>query len=122
MLPFFDQDHLALRERVRAWVEAHLIDSSAAEKNLEDEARRLVKRLGEAGFNRHAVPQAYGGAREKVEARDLCILREELARGSALADTMFAIQALGSYPITIAGSEEQKQRYLPPIARGEATG
>jgi len=120
MLPFFDQDHLALRERVRAWVEAHLIDSSAAEKNLEDEARRLVKRLGEAGFNRHAVPQAYGGAREKVEARDLCILREELARGSALADTMFAMQALGSYPITLAGSDEQKRRYLPKVASGEA--
>ena len=120
MLPFFDQDHLALRERVRAWVEAHLIDSSAAEKNLEDEARRLVKRLGEAGFNRHAVQQAYGGAREKVEARDLCILREELARGSALADTMFAMQALGSYPITLAGSDEQKRRYLPKVASGEA--
>jgi len=120
MLPFFDQDHLALRERVRAWVEAHLIDSSAAEKNLEDEARRLVKRLGEAGFNRHAVPSAYGGARASVQARDLCILREELARGSALADTMFAMQGLGSYPITLAGNEEQKRRYLPKIASGEA--
>ena len=120
MLPFFDQDHLALRERVRAWVEAHLIDSSAAEKNLEDEARRLVKRLGEAGFNRHAVPSAYGGARASVQARDLCILREELARGSALADTMFAMQALGSYPITLAGSDEQKRRYLPKVASGEA--
>jgi len=120
MLPFFDQDHLALRERVRAWVEAHLIDSSAAEKNLEDEARRLVKRLGEAGFNRHTVPSAYGGARASVQARDLCILREELARGSALADTMFAMQALGSYPITLAGSDEQKRRYLPKVASGEA--
>jgi acyl-CoA dehydrogenase len=55
-----------------------------------------------------------------VEARDLCILREELARGSALADTMFAMQALGSYPITLAGSEEQKRRYLPKVAGGEA--
>jgi len=66
------------------------------------------------------LPRASGDSRENVQARDLCILREELARGSALADTMFAMQALGSYPITIAGSEEQKQRYLPPIARGEA--
>jgi len=120
MLPFFDQDHLALRERVRAWVEANLIGRSAGEKNLEDEARGLVKQLGEAGFNRHAVPRAYGGAREKVEARDLCILREELARGSALADTMFAMQALGSYSITLAGSDEQKRRYLPKVASGEA--
>lgn len=120
MLPFFDQDHLALHERVRAWVEANLIGGPAGEKNLEDEARRLVKRLGEVGFNRHAVPRAYGGAREKVEARDLCILREELARGSALADTMFGMQGLGSYSITLAGSDEQKRRYLPKVASGEA--
>ena len=120
MLPFFDQDHLALRERVRAWVEANLIGGPAGEKNLEDEARRLVKRLGEAGFNRYAVPSAYGGARANVQARDLCILREELARGSALADTMFGMQGLGSYPITLAGSDEQKRRYLPKVASGEA--
>jgi acyl-CoA dehydrogenase len=119
-LPFFDADHLELRQRVRGWVEANLISDPAGEKNLEDEARRLVKRLGEAGFNRHAVPRAYGGAREKVEARDLCILREELARGSALADTMFGMQGLGSYSITLAGSDEQKRRYLPKVASGEA--
>jgi acyl-CoA dehydrogenase len=120
ILPFFDADHLELRARVRGWVEANLIGGSVEEKNLEDEARRLVKRLGEAGFNRHAVPSAYGGARDKVEARDLCILREELARGSALADTMFGMQGLGSYPITLAGSDEQKRRYLPKVASGEA--
>jgi len=119
-LPFFDPAHLELRERVRGWVENNLIGGSAEEKNLEDEARGLVKRLGAAGFNRHAVARAYGGVREKVEARDLCILREELARGAALADTMFAMQALGSYPITLAGSDEQKRRYLPKVASGEA--
>ncbi len=120
MLPFFDQDHWALRERARAWVEANLIGGSAEEANLEEEARRLVIQLGEAGFNRHAIPRAYGGARDKVEARDLCILREELARGSALADTMFGMQGLGSYSITLAGSDEQKRRYLPKVGSGEA--
>jgi len=39
---------------------------------------------------------------------------------SALADSMLAMQALGSYPITLAGNEDQRTRYLPPIARGEA--
>src|SRR6185295_14360848 len=52
--------------------------------------------------------------------RDLCIIREELARGDALADTMFALQALGSYPIVLAGSAPQKQNYLPRVASGAA--
>jgi acyl-CoA dehydrogenase len=119
-LPFFDADHAALRARVRAWAEANLFSAGGDESDLENAARRLVTGLGQAGFTRHAVPSAYGGARSAVHARDLCILREELARGSALADTMFAMQALGSYPITLAGNEEQKRRYLPKVAAGEA--
>ncbi len=67
----------------------------------------------------HVIPKDHGGARSHVQARDLCILREELARGDALADTMLAMQALGGYPITLAGNPEQKQRYLRSIARGE---
>ena len=67
----------------------------------------------------YAVPSQFGGVRETVQARDLCLIREELAWGSALADVMFGVQALGSYPIALAGSEEQQRRYLPPLAKGE---
>jgi acyl-CoA dehydrogenase len=119
-LPFFDSDHEELRARVRAWAETNLIAAAEGEDDVEAVGRRLVKQLGEAGFTRFAVARAYGGARETVHARDLCIMREELARGSALADTMFAMQALGSYPITLAGTEAQKRRYLPNVASGEA--
>ena len=67
----------------------------------------------------YAVPSRFGGVRQTVQARDLCLIREELAWGSALADVMFGVQALGSYPIALAGSEEQQRRYLPPLAKGE---
>lgn len=117
---FFDQEHLALRRQVRSWVEKNLISAEEKEAGIEEQARQLVTRLGREGFTAYTAAKKYGGVRESVQARDLCILREELARGSALADTMFAMQALGSYPITLAGSEEQKKRYLPPVAKGEA--
>ena len=120
MSPFLDQDHSSLQARVRQWVEKNLFPSRDEELQVDDEARRLVRQLGDEGFLRYTVPQKFGGAREKVQARDLCILREEVARGSALADTMFAIQALGSYPIILCGTEEQQQCYLPPIAKGTA--
>jgi acyl-CoA dehydrogenase len=118
MLAFLDQDHSSLRARMRQWVEKNNFSGGGENQDLDEEARRLVQQLGNQGFLAYTVPKEFGGAREKVQARDLCIVREELARGSALADAMFAMQALGSYPITLFGTEEQKQRYLPPVAEG----
>ena len=119
MLPFFDKDHSSLRSRARAWVDAHLLTAGVS-GDVEEIARQLVRQLGKEEFLRFTVPGEFGGKHARVEARNLCILREELARGSALADTMFALQALGSYPVTLAGSDEQKRRYLPRIATGES--
>src|SRR5262245_11614230 len=120
MSPFFEQEHLALQADVRCWVDEKLIAGHGDEEDLERRARSLVHELGAVGFLRYAVPHQFGGAREKVSARDLCILREELARGDALDDTMFALQALGSYPITLAGSAAQREEYLPRVASGAA--
>jgi acyl-CoA dehydrogenase len=120
MLPILDQDHVELGKRIRAWLQEHWGSLNRQASNVEEEARRLVTLLGEAGFLAYVVPKAFGGRREKVQARDLCILREELARCSSLVDTMFAMQALGSYPITLYGSQAQRERYLPPIGKGTA--
>ena len=120
MLPFFAHDHVSLRAQVRGWADNNLLAGHDTEGDLERRARSLVQEFGAAGFLKHAVPRQFGGVGEQVEARDLCILREELARGDALADTMFALQALGSYPIALAGGEGQKQNYLPRVASGAA--
>lgn len=117
---FFDSEQLALRRDIRSWVEKNLLAGEIDYSNVEQEALRLVGQLGREGFLRYVTPKSFGGIRESVQARDLSILREELARGSSLADTMFAMQALGSSPINLAGSDQQKARYLPPIASGEA--
>lgn len=120
MLPFFSDDHSALQVQVRSWAETNLLVDQRTDGDLEQRARILVQELGSVGFLKHAVSKQFGGVRDQVEARGLCILREELARGDALADTMFALQALGSYPITLAGSAAQKQNYLPRVASGAA--
>jgi len=120
MNPFLDQSHFRLRDQVRAWVEKHLLPMRPKKESIEKQARRLVTNIGKEGFIAYVAPKRFGGVRNRVQARDLCLIREELARGFSLADTMFAVQALGSYPITLAGSEQQKARYLPSIARGEA--
>jgi acyl-CoA dehydrogenase len=122
MLPFFAPDHLILRERTRRWVEEKGLSFSRRHGDLAERAIALVRELGGGGFLKYTVSKEFGGIRATVQARDLCILREELARGDALADTMFAMQALGSYPITLAGNREQKSRLLPAVARGECIG
>jgi acyl-CoA dehydrogenase len=119
MLPFCDPDQLSLRARARRWVDENLAAVQKRQTALEEQAVEFARALGGQGFLRYAVPAAFGGIRDSVQARDLCVLREELARGDALADTMFAMQALGSYPITLAGNDGQKNRLLPAMAEGQ---
>ncbi|MFI5401534.1 MAG: acyl-CoA dehydrogenase family protein, partial [Planctomycetota bacterium] len=50
---------------------------------------------------------------------DLCVVVEELSRCCGGTGVLFAVNALGSFPILLAGTEEQKRKYLPGIARGD---
>ncbi|HEY3302692.1 MAG TPA: acyl-CoA dehydrogenase family protein [Candidatus Binatia bacterium] len=117
---YLEREQTVLRRRVRSWVAKNLSSHNGNGADIDGEARRLVSRLGKDGLLAYVAPKKFGGVREEVQARDLCSIREQLAWGSALADTMFAVQALGSYPILLAGTKEQKSRYLAPLAKGSA--
>jgi hypothetical protein len=114
-----DEQDRELRERLESWKRHNPLGVEPGQDELEHEACRLARQLGQDGFMAYAIPSQFGGARATVQARDLCVIREELAAHSALADVMFAVQALGSYPIVVAGTAEQKQKYLPPLASAE---
>lgn len=114
-----DEQDRKLREKLETWKRHNPLGVEPDQDDLEQAACRLARQLGQDGVMAYAIPSAYGGARESVQARDLCVIREELASHAALADVMFGVQALGSYPIVIAGTEEQKQKYLPPLATAE---
>jgi acyl-CoA dehydrogenase len=120
--PFFDEGHRELAREFERWsAEAlpQLIDG--ADVNLDAVyacTGRLVRELGSAGLLKVCVPAAYGGAREGLDVRSLCLAREILARGSSLADFALAMQGLGSVPITLAGTEAQKRAFLPGVVAG----
>ena len=81
----------------------------------------LARAMGREGVFPRLVPEAYGGSLQgPFRSVTLCIIREELARTCSPAEELFAIQGLGSYPILLAGTEAQKRRWLPSLARGEA--
>ena len=120
--PFFDDGHrafvtavdaFALRE-VPGLVEGAERDTDAVYRCV----RELVRGLGDAGLLRACVPAAFGGMHERVDVRSLSLARESLAHASGLADFAFAMQGLGSVPISLFGSDAQKRAYLPGVAAG----
>jgi len=118
--PFFDDAHRALARDLDAWAAAELAPLDHERGPLDESCRALVAKLGDAGWLRVAAPAEYGGARERLDVRSLCLARETLARHSGLADFAFAMQGLGSGPISLFGSEALKRRYLPDVVAGRA--
>ena len=82
--------------------------------------RGLIRGLAEEGLLARLFPVAAGGTQvRQVPAVELCAIREGLARESTTVENAVAIQALGAYPIVLAGTEEQVKRFVTPVARGD---
>jgi len=117
--PFFEARHRELAAALGEWAEKNL--SREHRFDVRAECRQLVRRLGEAGWLKHAVGgRAFGGAMETVDTRAICIVRETLAYHSGLADFCFALQGLGSGAISLFGTEAQKKKHLRRVAEGTA--
>ncbi len=93
-------------------------DAHAAQGGTRDSHQASEARTGSAD----ATDARNAGATHPphFDVRSLAIIRETLARHDALADFAFAMQGLGSGAISLAGSPQIKQRYLPRVATGEA--
>jgi acyl-CoA dehydrogenase len=116
--PFFDARHRALAAEVERFAGAALAGPDEDAADVDGTCRMLVRHLAEAGLLRHVVPAAYGGAHAGLEVRALCLVRETLARLASLADFAFAMQGLGSGPISLFGTERQRRAWLPAVAEG----
>lgn len=116
--PFFDATHKRLALDLRAWAAGQIATLEEPGHDLDavdNHCRHLVRTLGEAGWLKYCVP----GENGYIGVRNLCLCRETLGYVSGLADFSFAMQGLGTGPISLFGNAEQKQRYLPPVAAGE---
>lgn len=102
---FFDDAHGALGETC---------DRLSDDDTALHEAKRVIPRLGELGLLRLLVPD--GG---RVDVRSLCVAREALAYVSPMADSIFAVQGLGSHPILLAGEAEKRAGVLAEVVGGQ---
>lgn len=115
---FFEDSHRELAQKVEKFASPEL-EAMFAQEDEAVAAREFVKKLGAEGFLRYVVPAAFGGANANLDLRSLCLVREGLGIRHGMAEFLFAMQALGSYPITLAGTPELKRRFLSPVAAGE---
>lgn len=113
-LPFFTPEHRTLAQNVAQFVQQEIEPRAAVEENVEEVAREFVNLLARAGLLSYAV------AESKLDVRSLCLIREELAYSSALADLAFVMQGLGTYAIARAAPDHVRDFWLTRAANGKA--
>ena len=117
----FTEEQIMLRETVKRFVDQEIRPLAQKIDEEHEVPRELIDAMAKLGFLGIAFPEEYGG----VGAGEIgyCILLEEMARGCASTSTVVgAHQSIGAMAIYLDGNEEQKQKYLVPLAKGEKIG
>jgi len=114
-------DHVLLRDTVRAFMTeevAPLVGDHERERRFPTD---VVRRIGELGWLGINVPERWGGAGMDTLAYAIAV--EEIGRvWGSLGLIVAAHTSLGCGPLLVAGSDEQRDRYLPPLASGSMLG
>src|SRR5256885_3213030 len=110
---FLAESHVALAARAADYAAREIapLPEPANDAAARAQARDLLAQLGQAGWFAPIADQ---------DLRAACLVREALAGASPLADAVFALQALGTVPILLAGARELKDRWLPAVLAGRA--
>jgi acyl-CoA dehydrogenase len=117
-LPFFDAWHRELLARARAAAaEIEPLAARGESGDVDGAAREAMRTCAAHRLCELLVDRKYGGG--GLDLRALCIAREALSGASALADSVFAVAGLGSYPLTDA-PDSLAERYLTAVAQGRA--
>jgi|TARA_Y100000294_G_scaffold174780_1_gene193475 alkylation response protein AidB-like acyl-CoA dehydrogenase len=118
---FFTNEHVMLQDMVRAFAKNE-VEPLAREMDATGEfPHDLVKQMGDLGLMGIPVSEKYGGAGMDTVAYASAVM--ELAKVDAsLAITMAAHTSLGTVPIVLTGTEEQKQKWVPLLATGKTLG
>lgn len=114
-----DAEYLEIQRQAREL--ANAIEPIAAQADEMSEIHPgVLDALKESGLSDLMVPAEYGGRKDRLDPLAICIVREVLMATSAHADSMFALQGIGSYAITVAGTSAQREHWLPKVATAEA--
>jgi alkylation response protein AidB-like acyl-CoA dehydrogenase len=116
-MPFLNDQNRMWQEKARQVAEKVVRPLARKYDELQEYPWEIKEALAEAGLFSVWIPKEYGGAGGSV--LDLCLVIEQLSRACGGVGVMYCVNALGSFPILVGANEEQKQRWLPKIAKGE---
>ena len=115
------QEHEELRKRIRKFAEEEIKPQAFELDQTNGFPGEAVAKLGQMGLMGIPYPKEYGGA--GMDVLSYAIAVEELARVDGGAGVILSAHvSLGTWPIAAFGNEEQKQKYLVPLAKGEKIG
>ncbi|MFQ5858618.1 MAG: acyl-CoA dehydrogenase family protein [Anaerolineae bacterium] len=120
MVSFLTEDDEKLRSRILGTVEEAIAPIADELDSSEETAREVVQTMGERGLLELVVPADM--RHTSLRLTEVCLAREEIARWSLNADSLFAVQGLFSYPIMLEGSGELRERYLGRTRAGTLVG
>ena len=115
--PFFTDQHRQLASELNEWTDSSL--TAEDHEDIDESCKQLVATLARAGFLSYSAPSKSMNESFRFDVRSLCLIRESLAYHSGLADFSFAMQGLGSAPITLFGEPALKSAYLPGVQEGK---
>ena len=110
-------EQIAIRDTIRELVQDKVAPRAAEIDEKMEYPKDIEKVFADNGILGIPFPEQYGGI--SGSSVTICMGIEEIAKACATSSLILAVQALGSYPILVAGSEEQKKRLCPPLATGE---
>src|SRR6266851_973239 len=111
------QEQVAIRDTIRELVQDRVAPRAAEIDEKAEYPKDIEKLFADNGILGIPFPEKYGGI--SGSSVTICMGIEEIAKACATSSLILAVQALGSYPILVAGTEEQKKRLCPPLASGE---
>ncbi len=114
---FLTEDQVMIKELARQIAEEKIIPARHELDEKEEFPWEIIKVLAQSDLFGLFIPEEYGGLGKGC--LDLCITVEELSRACLGVSTSYAANALGTFPILLYGSDEQKKKYLPDIAAGK---
>jgi butyryl-CoA dehydrogenase len=114
---FLDEEQIMIRDLARKITEEKVLPLRAELDEKEEFPWEVMKSLAQSDLFGLYIPEEYGGFGKG--GFELSLVIEELSKGCLGVSTTFAANALGTYPLLLQGTDEQKKKYLPDIASGK---